>query len=170
MNAFQFLCLAVLAVSPLTFGASGSGIAPAAVAGTAVPTPPMGWNSWDSYGTSVNEQQVKANADWMAKHLKAYGWQYITVDMEWFVTDPVAEGNAKNSHYQIDAYGRFMPAVGRFPSAKDGRGFKPLADYVPRRCYTQHIGFGATADCTSRKRRMFEKATSNGGFFNSWRT
>src|SRR5262249_22135638 len=67
---------------------------------------------------------------WMAKHLKAYGWQYITVDMEWFVTDPKPEGNSKDSHYQIDASGRFQPALNRFPSAKDGAGFKPLADYV----------------------------------------
>jgi hypothetical protein len=90
----------------------------------------MGWNSWDSYGTTVNEQQVRANADWMAKHLKAFGWQYVTVDMEWFVNNPVPEGNAKNSHYQIDANGRYQPAFNRFPSAKDGAGFKPLADYV----------------------------------------
>src|SRR5271169_704932 len=57
-------------------------------------TPPMGWNSWDSYGTTVNEEQIKANADWMAAHLKQFGWQYITVDMEWFVKNPVPEGNA----------------------------------------------------------------------------
>ena len=93
-------------------------------------TPPMGWNSWDSYGTTVNEQQIKANADWMAAHLKQSGWQYITVDMEWFVTNPVPEGNAHNSIYSIDKFGRFVPAVNRFPSAKDGAGFKPLADYV----------------------------------------
>jgi hypothetical protein len=90
----------------------------------------LGWNSWDSYGTTVNEEQVRANADWMAKNLKAFGWQYITVDMEWFVTDPKPEGNAKDSHYQIDANGRFQPAVNRFPSSKNGAGFKPLADYV----------------------------------------
>jgi alpha-galactosidase len=102
--------------------------APEALHGVA--NPPMGWNSWDSYGTTINEQQVKANADWMANNLKAFGWQYINVDMEWFVTDPVPEGNAKDSHYQIDANGRFQPPVNRFPSAKDGAGFKPLADYV----------------------------------------
>jgi hypothetical protein len=90
----------------------------------------MGWNSWDSYGTTVNEEQVKANAAWMAEHLKAYGWQYVTVDMEWFVKNPIPEGNAKNSLYQVDANGRFQPALNRFPSAKDGAGFKPLADYV----------------------------------------
>jgi alpha-galactosidase len=47
------------------------------------PTPPMGWNSWDSYGTSVREAQVKANADWMADHLGKYGWKYIVVDIQW---------------------------------------------------------------------------------------
>ena len=29
-------------------------------------TPPMGWNSWDSFGTTVTEAEVKANADYMA--------------------------------------------------------------------------------------------------------
>ena len=33
-------------------------------------TPPMGWNSWDCYGAAVNEEQLLANADYMAKHLK----------------------------------------------------------------------------------------------------
>lgn len=55
-------------------------------------TPPMGWNSWDAYGTTVNETQVRANADWIAKHLKAAGWTYVVVDMEWFVENPAAQG------------------------------------------------------------------------------
>ncbi len=33
------------------------------------PTPPMGWNSWDSYGTTVGEAQVKANANVMGSGL-----------------------------------------------------------------------------------------------------
>jgi alpha-galactosidase len=93
-------------------------------------TPPMGWNSWDGYGTTVNEEQVRANAKWFAEHLKPYGWEYIVVDMEWYVTNPTAEGNSKSSLYTLDANGRYMPAVNRFPSAADGKGFKPLADYV----------------------------------------
>lgn len=36
----------------------------------AAPTPPMGWNSYDYYDTTVNEAQIKANADYMARHLK----------------------------------------------------------------------------------------------------
>ena len=37
-------------------------------------TPPMGWNSWDCYGASVREEEVLANAQYMATHLKEYGW------------------------------------------------------------------------------------------------
>lgn len=93
-------------------------------------TPPMGWNSWDGYGTTISESQVKANADWLAAHLKPYGWQYVVVDMEWFVTNPTAEGNSKNSQFNMDADGRYTPAPGRFPSSADGMGFKPLGDYI----------------------------------------
>ncbi|HEV3151293.1 MAG TPA: glycoside hydrolase family 27 protein [Acidobacteriaceae bacterium] len=96
-------------------------------------TPPMGWNSWDSYGTTVGETQVKANAEWMAAHLKQHGWQYIVVDMEWFVTNPVAEGNATNFHYSLDGEGRYVPAPNRFPSAGHGEGFAQLAAYVHAR-------------------------------------
>ncbi len=93
-------------------------------------TPPMGWNSWDGYGTTVDEGNFKANVDWFAKHLKPYGWQYVVVDMEWFVTNPIAEGNSKTFQYSMDRYGRYMPPPTRFPSAAGDLGFKPLADYV----------------------------------------
>jgi alpha-galactosidase len=93
-------------------------------------TPPMGWNSWDGYGTTINEEQVRANADWFAKHLKPFGWQYVVVDMEWFVTNPTPDGNSKHSLYTLDANGRYTPAENRFPSAAGGKGFKPIADYV----------------------------------------
>ena len=93
-------------------------------------TPPMGWNSWDGYGTTVKEADVKANTQWLAEHLKPFGWQYVVVDMEWFVTNPVAEGNSKTSLYTMDTFGRYTPAVNRFPSAANDAGFKPLADYV----------------------------------------
>ena len=35
----------------------------------------MGWNSWDGYGTTVKETEVRANAHWLAEHLKPFGWQ-----------------------------------------------------------------------------------------------
>jgi len=93
-------------------------------------TPPMGWNSWDGYGTTVGEPDIKANAQWVAEHLMPFGWQYIVVDMEWYVVNPTPEGNSKTSQYSIDSTGRYLPAVNRFPSSVDGAGFKPLADYV----------------------------------------
>ncbi len=94
-------------------------------------TPPMGWNSWDCYGPTVEEHEVKANADYMAEHLKDFGWEYIVVDIRWFVENDKAGGyNQTDPIYVLDEYGRYLPATNRFPSAKDGKGFKELADYV----------------------------------------
>ncbi|WP_303919457.1 glycoside hydrolase family 27 protein [Draconibacterium sediminis] len=94
-------------------------------------TPPMGWNSWDCYGPTVEEHEVKANADYMAENLKDYGWEYVVVDIRWFVENDKAGGyNQTDPIYVIDEYGRYQPAVNRFPSAADGKGFKELAEYV----------------------------------------
>jgi len=94
-------------------------------------TPPMGWNSWDCYGANVVESEVKANADYMAENLKQYGWEYIVVDIRWFVENQTTGNyNTANPIYDLDEYGRYLPAVNRFPSASNGAGFKPLADYI----------------------------------------
>jgi hypothetical protein len=90
----------------------------------------MGWNSWDGSGTTVTEADVKANAKWLAQHLRSSGWQYVVVDMEWFVTNPIPEGNSKKSLYTLDGYGRYTPALNRFPTATSDAGLKPLADYI----------------------------------------
>ena len=92
--------------------------------------PPMGWNSWDCYGAAVTEDTVRANADYMAKHLKPYGWEYVVVDIQWY--QPTAQTHAYEpfSDVVMDAYGRLLPAENRFPSAANGQGFKPLADYI----------------------------------------
>ncbi|MDS0527811.1 glycoside hydrolase family 27 protein [Clostridium sp. SHJSY1] len=97
-------------------------------------TPPMGWNSYDYYDTTVNEEQVKANAYYMAEHLKEFGWEYIVVDIEWYAYDT----GKQREQYQykpfgkveIDEYSRLLPCPDRFPSSVNGQGFKPLADYV----------------------------------------
>jgi hypothetical protein len=97
-------------------------------------TPPMGWNSWDCYGPTVREHEVKANADYMAKHLKEYGWEYVVVDIRWFVENTKSGGyNQKDPRYVLDEYGRYLPALNRFPSAANGKGFKALSDYVHQR-------------------------------------
>lgn len=93
-------------------------------------TPPMGWNSWDCYGASVREDEVRANADYIAKNLKQYGWEYVVVDIQWY--EPNAKSDQYNPHALLvmDDYSRLMPAVNRFPSAAEGQGFKPLGDYI----------------------------------------
>ncbi|MFT4024714.1 MAG: glycoside hydrolase family 27 protein, partial [Flavihumibacter sp.] len=95
------------------------------------PTPPLGWNSWDCYGPNVTEAEVKANADFMAAKLKKHGWEYVVIDIRWYVANDKSHGyNETDPQYNIDAYGRFQPAVNRFPSSAGGKGFKPIADYL----------------------------------------
>ncbi len=93
-------------------------------------TAPMGWNSWDCYGTAVTEETVRRNAEFMAENLKQYGWEYIVVDIQWY--EPMAATHEYHPFTDLimDEYGRLLPAENRFPSAKDGKGFGPLADYV----------------------------------------
>ena len=93
-------------------------------------TPPMGWNSWDSYGETVSESDIRANAAWMAEHLKAYGWEYVVVDEGWYVTNHSVGTQSAAAQFSLDANGRYIPATNSIPSAAQGAGFKPLADYV----------------------------------------
>ena len=102
-------------------------------------TPPMGWNSWDFFGSTITEAEVKANADYMAAHLKESGWEYIIVDIRWYVTNDKSGGyHQTNPGYSIDAYGRIHPAVNRFLSSLNGKGFKPLAEYI----HSKGLSFG----------------------------
>ena len=98
------------------------------------PVPPMGWNSYDYYDTSVNEAQVKANADYMSAHLKEYGWQYVVVDIQWYAHGAGTQREKYQyipfSKLEMDEYGRLQPDPERFPSSAGGAGFRPLADYV----------------------------------------
>lgn len=93
-------------------------------------TAPMGWNSWDCYGAAVTEDIVRKNADFMAKHLKKYGWEYITVDIQWYEPDVKTHEYTPFAKLCIDKYSRVIPAENRFPSSAGGKGFAPLAEYV----------------------------------------
>ena len=92
--------------------------------------PPMGWNSWDCYGAAVNEEQLLGNAKFMAEHLKEYGWEYVVCDIQWY--EPTADSHEyhKFAELEMDEYSRLMPAVNRFPSAKKGKGFGPIAEQI----------------------------------------
>ena len=104
-------------------------------------TPPMGWNSYNCFGSAVHEDEVKANADYVATNLKQHGWQYVVVDFLWSYDNPAGSkiGNPFQLRLQdgsyvpwltMDAWGRLMPQPTKFPSAFGGKGFKPLSDYV----------------------------------------
>lgn len=95
------------------------------------PTPPMGWNSWDSYGLTITESEYRANADVLANKLKQHGWNYAVVDEGWYLANPEAKPRA--FQFTLDANGRYTPAVNRFSSAANSSGFKPLAGYVHSR-------------------------------------
>ena len=93
-------------------------------------TPPMGWNSWDVYGASVTEEEVRGNAKYMAEYLKEVGWEYIVTDIQWYEPGAYSCEYRPFTELEMDEYSRLIPAVNRFPSAANGAGFKPLADYV----------------------------------------
>jgi len=95
-------------------------------------TPPMGWNTWICYATTVTEEQVLENAEFMRKHLLPYGWEYIVVDAQWF--EPGAgTGDGEYRHFAelcMDNYSRLIPAENRFPSSSGGKGFAPLTEKI----------------------------------------
>ena len=100
------------------------------------PTPPMGWNSWDAYGFTIDEADFRANATVLAG-LKQYGWTYVVIDEGWYMENPFGD-KLETRKYLLDANGMLLPVASRFPSAANGAGFKPLADWV----HEQGLKFG----------------------------
>jgi alpha-galactosidase len=97
---------------------------------TLAQTPPMGWNSWNSFATTITEAQALEQARIMARELLPFGYDTLTVDIQWY--EPAARSYEYNANPQpaMDAYGRLQPAPNRFPSSANGRGFAPLAARV----------------------------------------
>lgn len=76
-------------------------------------TPPMGWNSWNTYGPNINEKLIKETADAMAENgLLDAGYEYLVIDDCW-------------SERQRDENGRIVPSKEKFPNR-----IKVVADYV----------------------------------------
>lgn len=119
----------VFAGSLMVAGILSPSLTPAQTTSLAA-TPPMGWNSWDAFGTTVRESEVKANADVMASALKRFGWEYTVIDIEWYEPNAQAHGYRPGATLTMDANGRLIPAPNRFPSSANGKGFKPLGDYI----------------------------------------
>ncbi|KQO09134.1 glycoside hydrolase family 27 protein [Sphingomonas sp. Leaf242] len=123
------LGLASLAPAPLAARTAGP---------TLAPTPPMGWNSWNSFATTITEAQAIETARIMARTLLPSGYDIFTVDIQWY--EPEAKSYTYNAAPKpsLDAYGRLIPAPNRFPSSADGKGFRKLADTV----HTLGLRFG----------------------------
>ncbi|MEU2225934.1 ricin-type beta-trefoil lectin domain protein [Streptomyces sp. NPDC018347] len=108
--------LRLLAATALTLSACATasvGTTAQAAPGSPALTPPLGWNSWNSFGCGITEAQVHQAADAMVSSgMKAAGYQYVVVDDCWF--DP-----------QRDAAGNLRANPTKFPG-----GMKALGDYI----------------------------------------
>jgi hypothetical protein len=96
----------------------------------------MGWNSWDSYGFTIDEDQFKANATVLAS-LQQYGWKYVVIDEGWYMANPAGH-TLEQRQYLWDANGLLIPDPARYPSAANAAGFKPLAGWL----HAQGLKFG----------------------------
>ncbi len=128
------LATAAAAALPSAAGAAtdSKGAAKAGAKATLAPTPPMGWNSWNSFGPTINEAQSLENARIMVDKLLPSGYNVFTVDIQWYEPNANSYTYRKDAELTMDAYGRLLPAPNRFPSAANGKGFKPLADQIHR--------------------------------------
>ena len=66
----------------------------------------------------------------MAKNLKQYGYEYITVDIQWYEPSATTHDYHPFTELCMDEYSRLLPAPNRFPSAAGQNGFAPLAEYI----------------------------------------
>ncbi|WP_294263058.1 glycoside hydrolase family 27 protein [uncultured Sphingomonas sp.] len=120
----------------MALGAASAAVAPlraqTAPATVLAPRPPMGWNSWNSFATTISEAQARETAAIMAKRLLPFGYDIFTVDIQWYEPEASSYAYNKAPVPVMDGHGRLLPAPNRFPSSAGGRGFAPLADDVHR--------------------------------------
>jgi alpha-galactosidase len=125
-----FYCLAGLVAVGLLAGFASNG-SPQQHDALLAPTPPMGWNSWDSYGLTISEDEFKANVDWFHQHLQPFGWQYVVVDEGWYLVHPEnADKKGADEGYTLSSEGLYLPAANRFPSSAADHGLTKLASYA----------------------------------------
>ena len=76
-------------------------------------TPPMGWNSWNTFGVYIQEDMIKQMADIIVSSgMKDAGYEYVVVDDGW-------------EALSRDSSGNLVPDLKKFPD-----GMKAVADYV----------------------------------------
>jgi alpha-galactosidase len=76
-------------------------------------TPPMGWNSWNTFAVHITEKLVEDMADAIVSSgMKNAGYTYLVLDDGWMAMERDSQGN-------------LVPDPEKFP-----HGMKPVADYV----------------------------------------
>ena len=101
-------------------------------------TPPMGWNSFDSYGVYLHEKAAKENLEAFAEKLKPHGYKYFVIDAGWFGEFKLQEGTIYPAEkhaakMKFNEYGLLQPSDTYFPD-----GLQPIID----RCHELGIKFG----------------------------
>lgn len=96
------------------------------------PFPPLGWNSYDSYGIYLTEEDALANLDAFVKKLKPHGYEYFCIDACWYAEGDFRMEKTKR-FMNVDEFGRFVESPKIFP-----HGLKYLAD----KCHENGVKFG----------------------------
>ena len=114
-------------------------------------TPPMGWNSWDSYGLTITEPQFRDNVTVLARQFKKFGWNYAVIDEGWFFYNPQDRPHPDTLHYALDRFGRYVPVPARFPStlakgSKPGDSSAPLEPGMKLPVTIENTSFQALSD------------------------
>lgn len=104
--------------------------------------PPMGWNSWDCFGTTVTEHELLANAEVMAARLLPSGWNTIVCDIQWYEPAAKAGGYNDNADLHLDSYGRPLPVPQRFPSATTINGTPTGFTHIAHSIHAKGLAFG----------------------------
>ncbi|XP_077223816.1 uncharacterized protein LOC143857282 [Tasmannia lanceolata] len=93
-------------------------------------TPPRGWNSYDSYSWIISEEEFLRNAEIISMKLLPHGYEYVVVDFLWYRRKVEGAYTDSLGFDVIDEWGRMIPDPERWPSSRDGKGFKEVAKKV----------------------------------------
>jgi len=93
-------------------------------------SPFLGWNSYNCYGTHINEKLTWENLEAFIQKLKPYGYEYFVLDAGWYRHCVLKPGeiwptDGDKAILTVDEFGRFMPSPVYFPN-----GFKAIIDYA----------------------------------------
>jgi alpha-galactosidase len=117
--SFTLFAIAGLLIANAIGANAQDGAAPVAVAkakletGNLAPTPPMGWNTWNTFQTKIDEPLLKGMVDaYVSSGMKNAGYQYFVLDDGWMTMERDKEGN-------------LVADPMKFPN-----GMKAFADYV----------------------------------------